>query len=98
MTTPNATPNDTFWLARYAYNTLTPAIQALPGQTEKVYVDLKLAMSFTGRFPGLDVWIHWRDNGTTGVLDYRLSVAKGTIDFMAESLANVWAAWEAVTA
>lgn len=81
-------PNDVFWLARYAHNKLTPILDGLAGEAT---ANLQLSMSFKDRFPGVNVWIHYNGgDGTTGVLDYRLSVTKETVDFMAERLTSLW--------
>ena len=89
MTTSNANPNDMFWLARYAHNTLTPVIEALPGQTDKVYAYLYLGMTYHPNYGGLNIYVH--QMGLQGLVDsdtYR--VTKESIDQMALLLPGKW--------
>jgi hypothetical protein len=91
MTSPKNNPNDTFWLARYAHNTLTPIIEALPGQDDKVFAYLYLSITAHPDFPGLDIWIHQKGLTTNGVVDYgTISVTKDTVDAIAERLPRMW--------
>lgn len=84
-------PNDTFWLARYAHNTLTPVIESLPGRTDKVFAYLYLGMTAHPQFPGLCIYVH--QMGLQGMVDsntYR--VTKESIDTMAKLLPGKWLA------
>jgi hypothetical protein len=91
MTSPKNNPNDTFWLARYAHNTLTPVIEALPGQTDKVYAYLYLGLSAHPHHGGLSIYVH--QMGLEGMVDSNTYLAtKESVDAMAERLPRKWRA------
>lgn len=90
MTSNQHNPNDVFWLARYAHNTLTPIIQALPGQDDEVNAYLYLAITAHPKFPGLDVWVHKNGLGNGIVSHSTMRTTKDSVDRMAESLPRMW--------
>jgi hypothetical protein len=91
MTSPNANPNDVFWLARYAHNTLTPVIESLPGQDDKRFAYLYLGLTAHPQFPGLCIYVH--QMGLQGMVDSNtFRVTKESIDTMALLLPGKWLA------
>lgn len=89
MTSTKSNPNDTFWLARYTHNTLTPVIESLPGQDDKVNAYLYLGLSSNPQFGGLNIYVHQR--GLEGLVDScTYQVTKESVDVMAERLPRKW--------
>lgn len=60
-------PNDTFWLARYARNTLEPLIKVARTHEPSIHYNLTLGFDIerTYRLEGsaLDIHVHWDRNG-----------------------------------
>lgn len=91
MTSPQHNPNDVFWLARYAHNTLNPVIANLPGQDDKRFAYLYLGITEHKFHGGLNIYVH--GNELDGMIDSQIfRVTKETIDDMAARLPRKWQA------
>jgi len=89
MTNPKDNPNDTFWLARYAHNTLNPVIANLPGQDDKRFAYLYLGITEHPQYGGLCIYVH--QMGFQGLVDSdTYQVTKESVDRMAERLPRKW--------
>lgn len=89
MTTPNANPNDTFWLARYAHTTLAPIIDTAPHREQ---LSLKVALHFGGDNPGVDVAVLRRDpQGNHSTIKSAWFADKAKIDTLAIVLPDLLA-------
>jgi broad specificity phosphatase PhoE len=89
MTSPKDNPNDVFWLARYAHNTLNPVIAKLPGQDDKRFAYLYLGITEHKFYGGLNIYVH--GNGLDNMVDsHTYRVTKESVDDMAERLPRKW--------
>ena len=90
MTTHNDNPNDVFWLARYAHNTLAPVIEALPGQTDTVNAYLYLGISEHPQYGCLNIYVHTNGLDSGVIAHGSINVTKEAIDQLAKGLPHRW--------